>query len=704
MNSMLRWKFSSDARIGARRCLSRPTFIVLVAGACANVVPGFSAAEEGVWTFDSPPLATLQAKYDFIPKPEWLDALRLSAVRVGGASGAFVSRDGLVLTNHHVILSCVHSLSSEASDLAAVGFVAGSRSAERKCPGMELRRLESTAEVTAKIRAAMQAKDDATANAQRNAAIARIEDDCNQSTQLRCEVVTLYRGASYSLYRYRVWTDVRLVFAPESHIGFFGGDADNFVYPRFDLDAALLRVYDGGEPVHPNHYLKWATTGVKDGDLVFAAGHPYATDRLFTVTQIVFDRDVRYPFMIASAKRARKVLQDFGARSPEAARRAADNLLGTENWLKSMLGANKGLQEPALLAAKRNSENRLRMSFDKTPDASDPWKAVDSATQQDGATHVARWVIGYGFGTLFDKAGKIVELAGESTLSDADRLPAYRASAIPRLKLQLTADTPIYKDLEIARLAGYWQEALDLLGPDDPFVKRVLRGKSPLNAASEVIAGTRLDQAAERTKLIDGGPSAVAASADPLIQLAREVYPMRRRLAQLYEIEVETPKLRAGDDLERLRFRLFGTQTYPDATGSLRLSYGTVRGYDADGILTPWRTNFWGLYGRSSAFSGQAPFALPRRWLDSQRNIDLNVPLNFVSTLDIIGGNSGSPVVNRKGELVGLVFDGNLEGLGGRFVYTDEKARAIAVDGRAIVEALANVYRATDLVAELTRP
>jgi hypothetical protein len=694
--------FGAMARAG--RCLHRRTSIVLLAGAVTSVVPGLPAAEEGVWTFDHPPSATLQAKYGFEPKPEWLDALRLSAVRVGGASGSFVSAKGLVLTNHHVALSCIQGVSSEASDFVAAGFLAGSRSEEKKCPGMELLRLESTEDVTAMVRAAMKAEDAATVNAQRNAAIARIENACREKTRLRCEIVTLYRGGAYWLYRYRVWTDVRLVFAPESNIGFFGGDADNFVYPRFDLDTALLRVYESGEPLHSEHYLKWASTGVTDGDLVFAAGHPYSTNRLFTVTQVVFDRDVRYPLMIASAKRHRKVLQEFGARSPEAARRAAHILFGTENWLKAMLGESRALQEPALLAAKRNDESRLRTSFEKTAGNSDPWTAIDVATQKDGATHTARWVIGYGYDTLFDKAGKIVELAGESTLSDTERLAAYRASAIPRLTLRITASEPIYKDLEIARLAGYWQEALDLLGPDDPFVKRVLHGKSPLDAATEVITGTRLDQADERKRLVDGGPAAVAASKDPLIALARDVYPMRRRLAKIYEVEIETPTLRAGDDLERLRFRLFGVQAYPDATGSLRLSYGTVRGYDADGIRMPWQTNFWGLYGRSSAFGGQAPFDLPRRWLDSQRNIRLNVPLNFVSTLDIIGGNSGSPIVNRKGELVGLVFDGNLEGLGGRYVYTDEKARAIAVDARAIIEALDSVYRAKDLVAEITRP
>ncbi|TMG93517.1 MAG: S46 family peptidase, partial [Betaproteobacteria bacterium] len=412
------------------------------------------------------------------------------------------------------------------------------------------------------------------------------------------------------------------------------------------------------------------------------------------VSQLEFDRDMRYPLMIASAKRQIQALQEFGARSPEAARRAAERLFGTENWVKAMRGEYKALQDPSLRAAKAKDESLLRKSFVATPDHIDPWAAMEGATRKEGDQIRAAWVVGYGYGTLFDTAGTIVELANESTLSEAERLAAYRPSAIPRLMLRVAADEPIYKDLEIARLTSYWQEAL---------VKRVLGDKTPLDAATAVIDGTRMNELQERKRMLDGGLAGIAASTDPLIMLARDVYPLRRRLAKLHEVEVETPTLRAGDELERMRYELFGTDAYPDATGSLRLSYGIVRGYDADGILTPWQTNFWGLLGRSAAFGAQPPFDLPPRWSERQRNLDLSTPLNFVSTLDIIGGNSGSPVVNRNGELVGLVFDGNLEGLGGRFVYTDDKARAIAVDSRAIVEALTKIYDAREIVREITR-
>ena len=676
---------------------------LLVASAAALIAVAAAKAEEGVWTFDNLPAKALQTKYGFATPSTSLAALRLSAVRFGGASAAFVSSDGLLLTNHHVALSCVQKLSTAGEDLVRNGFFARTLAAERPCPGTEIKHLDSTQDVTATVRSAVRSTDSAVANAERNAAIAALEKECKEKSGLRCEMVTLYRGGAYHLYRYRVWTDVRLVFAPESRVAFFGGDADNFVYPRFDLDFALARVYEDGRPVKSPHYLQWATTGVKDGDLVFAAGHPYSTNRLVTLSQLEFDRDTRYPLMIASAKRQIQILQEFGARSPEAARRGAERLFGTENWLKAMRGEYKALQDPSLTAAKTKDESVLRRSFVATPSRVDPWATIEGATRKEGDQIRDAWVVGYGYGTLFDTAGTIVELANESTLSEAERLAAYRPSAIPRLMLRVTADEPIYKDLEIARLTGYWQEALDVLGKDDPFVKLVLGDKTPLAAATAVIDGTRMNELQERKRMLDGGLAGIAASTDPLIMLARDVYPMRRRLAKLHEVEVETPTLGAGDELERMRYELFGTDAYPDATGSLRLSYGTVRGYDADGILTPWQTNFWGLLGRSAAFGARPPFDLPPRWSERRRNLDLSTPLNFVSTLDIIGGNSGSPVVNRNGELVGLVFDGNLEGLGGRFVYTDDKARAIAVDSRAIVEALTKIYDAREIVREITR-
>ena len=681
------------------RCL--PLLVVAVAS-CAATAPAWS--DEGVWTFDHPPLALLRAKYGFAPGPEWLEAVRLSSVRVGGGSGSFVSGSGLVLTNHHVVLSCLQKLSNEGSDLVRNGFIARTRGEERACPDTEVLRLESSDDVTEKIRSAMKSRTDEALTAERNAAIASLENQCKAKTGLRCEVVTLYRGAAYQLYRYRLWTDVRLVFAPESSVGFFGGDPDNFVFPRFDLDFALLRIYDQGQPVRPVHHLKRAPQGVREDDLVFAAGHPYATDRLLTIAQLTLDRDLRFPLMIASAKRQRQVLQQFGARSPEATRRAASNLFGTENWLKGMTGEYKALQEPALFAHKSEEEARLRASFRVSAGENEPWARIEAATRKEAAVLKESWAVRYGYRTLFWMAGSIVEMTAEKGMPDGERLPEYRDSALPTLVLQLTADAPVYKDLEIARLTGYWQEALEMLGTEHSFVQHVLANRSPFAAATELIGATRLDRVEERRRLIDGGADAVNVSSDPLVVLARAVYPLRRRLAKFEEIEIDTPIRQAADEVAQARFRLFGADAYPDATGTLRLSYGTVRGYDADGILVPWRTNFWGLFARRDAFGGRPPFDLPARWIDKQRAIALGTPLNFASTLDIVGGNSGSPVIDRNGDLVGLIFDGNLEGLGARFAYTDDKARAIAVDFRAIVEALEKVYEAQTLAAEIGGP
>ncbi|MDQ6619271.1 MAG: S46 family peptidase [Pseudomonadota bacterium] len=677
-----------------------PAALIFAASAAFLSFAHPGMADEGMWTFDHPPTQKLESAHNFRLTAQWLEHLSRSALWVSGASGSFVSAQGLVLTNHHVVLSCVQKLSSATRDLAHEGYIARTGAEELPCPGFEVKRLESMQDVTARVQGAIHAADPATANAERNAIIASIENQCAAETRLRCEIETRYGGAVYQLLRYKAWNDVRLVFAPESRLGFFGGDPDNFVYPRFDLDAALLRVYEGGKPSEPEHFLRWSPEGVRDGDLVFAAGHPYATDRLVTVAQLEQQRDVGLPLHIASAQRQRRDLKAFAAKSGEAARRANENLFGTENWLKAMLGEYKALRDPALFEARRSGEATLRKAWSGSARA-DPWARVESASRLEAMLAKEMWAVSYGYNTLLHTAGRIVELAYERALPDDARLADYRESSIPRLLTRVNAEVPIYKDLEVMRLAGYWREAMDLLGPEHPFVKEVLAASSPETAAARVVEPSKLDDVAVRRGLIDGGIAAVEASADPLIALARRIYPMRRRLAKRQEIEIDEPIRQASDDFGQLRLKALGTDAYPDATGALRLSYGVVRGYDADGAATPWQTNFWGLFARNAAFDNKPPFDLPQRWLELRRDIASATPLDFVSTLDIIGGNSGSPVVNRRGELVGLVFDGNLESLGARFAYTEDKARAISVDTRALSEALRSVYRAPELLREL---
>ncbi|MEO5699614.1 MAG: S46 family peptidase [Casimicrobiaceae bacterium] len=677
----------------------RPTHMILVA-AIAWLAATPAHADEGAWLLDDLPREALQARYAFVPDAAWLEDVRLAALNVGGASASFVSASGLVLTNHHVVQGCLQKLSLPEQDLVANGFLALQHGAERACPGMELKRLESSEDVTTAVRAAVKATDPAAANAERNAAMARLETACAAATGLRCGVETLYRGARYRLLRYRIFRDVRLVFAPESSVGFFGGDPDNFVYPRFALDAAFLRVYESGVPLRPAHFLRWSARGVAEGDVVFAPGHPYSTDRLVTVAQMQADREVRYPLMMATARRQQALLRRFGAQSPEATRRAADNLFGTENWLKSMQGELKALGEPTLMARKRAEEALLLRAWQPEAGRVDPFARIADATARRSAAFAESWAVDYGYHTLFETAGRIVEIANERTLPDAERLADYRDAAIEQFLARLTADAPVYKDLEIVRLANDWEQARELLGLAHPFVRLTTGDSTASRRATEQVEDSRLDRVAERKALIDGGLAAVNASTDPLIVLARAVYPLRRRLARTEEAIDEVIRT-AADEIAALQVVALGSARPPDATGSLRLSYGVVRGYDADGIRTPWRTNFGGLFARHDAFGGAPPFTLPPRWRTAQRELAPATPLNFVSTLDIIGGNSGSPVVNRDREVVGVVFDGNLESLGWRFAYTDDKARAIAVDGRAIVEALDKVYGARALVAEI---
>ena len=680
----------------------RTPILGALCGAIATLLAANAQADEGLWTFDAPPLARLKANHRFQPSPAWLEHLQLAAVDFRGASASFVSPAGLVLTNHHVGSSCIQKLSSAQRDLMKNGFVAISAKAELPCPDTELKVLHSMSDISAEILATGAVATDAEdANSRRKTAIAAAEKRCEADTRLRCSVVTLYHGAIYHLYRYHAWTDVRLVFAPEMDVAFFGGDADNFVFPRFDLDLAFFRVYEKGQPVKPPHHLKLAREGVKEQDLVFAAGHPHSTDRLFTVAELDTQREVDYPLHIASARRQQRLLHDFGKASPEAARRAAHVLFGTENWLKAMLGEYKTLRDPVFQKGKRDEEEALRRQAQGHNVSDDPWATLATAAAKHRGKARELWAVDYGYRTLLRAAGEIVEIAHESTLSEGERLSAYRSAELPKLKRRIEAEYPIYKDLEIARQANYWQEARELLGAEHPFVRTVLADKEPQAAASERISASQLDRVEVRRSLLAGGLAAIEASSDPLIQLARAIYPMRRKLAQYQEVEVETPSKKAAEALGRLRFAVFGRDLPPDATSSLRLSYGVVKGYDAEGILTPWKSNFGGLFARHDAFDGKPPFSLPANWQAARGKLKPQTPFNFVSTIDIIGGNSGSPVVNRAGEWVGVIFDGNLESLGNRFGYTETSARSLAVDSRAIMEALEKVYGAGALVKEL---
>ncbi len=666
-----------------------------------------AAAEEGMWTFDNPPVKQLQEKYNFTPTQEWLDHLRLSSVRFNdGGSGSFVSATGLVLTNHHVALGQLQKVSSPQKDYVADGFLARTPEEELPCPDLELNVLVSMENVTERVLAAVKpGMSEKEANDARKAAMAAIEKESMEKTGLRSDVVTLYHGGEYWLYRYKKYTDVRLVFAPEQQIAFFGGDPDNFTYPRYDLDMALFRVYENGKPVKPQHYLKWNPEGANEGDLVFVSGHPGSTNRLYTLAQLETLRDLTYPMRLEGIERRLGVARAYAARGKEQARQAAGLIFGLENSKKALSGEYKGLKDPELLQIKAQEEKELRDRVAANPQwqkaYGDAWQAIEKAQASFRARakeYSYRRLSGY---RLPGIALSIVQLVAEVKKPDGERLDGFHESQLPSLKFRLFSPAPVYPEFEEVLLADSLREAMEKLGPEDPFVKAALAGRTPEDVAHEAIAGSKLADPEFRKQLVAGGEEAVAATSDPLVALARRLDPILRQERKWYEDTIESVVRTAGEKIGKARFAIYGKGMYPDATFTLRLTYGTVTGYPYNGTVAPAKTTFYGLYDRAASFDYKPPFHLPQRWLDKRDTLNLATPLNFVSTCDIIGGNSGSPVVNRQGEIVGLIFDGNIESLVGRFVFDITANRAVAVHTAGMTEALKKLYDAEFLVKEL---
>jgi hypothetical protein len=660
-----------------------------------------------MWTFDNPPMKQLQEKYGFTPTPQWLDHIRLSSVRFNdGGSGSFVSPTGLVITNHHVAFGQLQKVSTPEKDYVKDGFYAKTPAEELKCPDLELNVLVSMENVTARVQGAVKpGMSEKQALDARKAEQAKIQKESLDKTGLRSDVISLYQGGEYWLYRYKKYTDVRLVFAPEQQMAFFGGDPDNFTYPRYDLDFALLRVYDGGQPVQSKEYLKWNSKGAADGDLVFVSGHPGSTERGLTLAQLALDRDLIYPARIARYKRQLEALRAYAAKGPEQARRAADDIFGFENSLKAVTGEYNGMDK-ALFDKKSKEESELRAKVAANPEwkrqYGDAWDAIAAATRKQADLYKLQQYRSISSASnLASLARQIVIYVAEIQKPDAQRLNGYHDSQLEELKFYLFSPAPIYPDFEEAMLAFSLQDSLEQLGPNDPWVKAVLNGKTPAQVAADAIRGTKLTDPAVRKSLVEGGEAAVNASTDPLIVLARKVDPFFREIRKQYEDTVESVVTSASEKIAKARFAIYGKSVYPDATFTLRLAYGTVKSYPMNGTKAAPKTTFYGLYDRSAGFDNKPPFNLTPRFVERRDKIDLSTPLNFVNTADIIGGNSGSPVINRNGEFVGIIFDGNIESLTGNFVYLEESNRAVAVNSGAIIEALRKVYDASNLAAEL---
>ena len=665
-------------------------------------------ADEGMWTYDNPPLKQLKEKYGFEPTKEWLDKVRLGSVRfMDGGSGSFVSPDGLMITNHHVGLSCIQNVSSAENDYVKNGYYAPAREKEAACPGYEVNVLVSTEDATAKVLGAVKPQmSDKEAREARKSAITRIENECNAATGLRCNVVTLYQGGEFQLYRYKKYTDVRLVFAPEQQIAFFGGDPDNFTFPRHDLDICVMRAYENGQPARPAAYLPFSAAGVTDGELVFVSGNPGSTSRLDTVAQLQTQREAALPLTLDLLKRRLAVLRGYSARGPEQERRAKAQIFGFENSLKAQEGRLAALLDAKATQRKLEEETQLRAKVAADPALAaatgDPWATIETAEKKAVGRMNESFLVGFGGARLLGIAGNIVRYVAEVKKPNEQRLEEFIDSNLEPLKNRLYSGAPVYDDLEEATLANQLEWALERLGPTHPFVKAVLGGKAPAEVAKAAVAGTKLKDPEARKALVDGGPAAVEASPDSMIVLARKIDPLAREVRKFMEDEVEAPITRAGEKIAQARWKVHGKTMPPDATFTLRLSYGAVKGFPAEGTQVAPFTTFYGMLDRSLSHGGKAPWALPARWQETKASLKLETPLNFVSTNDIIGGNSGSPVVNAKGEFVGIVFDGNIQSLAWDYFYTDERARCVSVDARGIAEALRSVFGADALVRELT--
>ena len=681
--------------------------IFLLAAAAIVLLSGSLVADEGMWTLDNMPLKQLKENYGFEPTPAWLEHIRLSSVRVGdGGSGSFVSPNGLVLTNHHVALGQLQKVSTAQKNYVAEGFYAATLADEIPCPDVELNVLISMENVTAKVLAAVKkGMDPVKALAAKKAAIAEIERQSLKQTRLRSDVVSLYQGGEYWLYRYKKYTDVKLVFAPEQQAAFYGGDFDNFTYPRYDIDMALFRAYENGKPAKVSHYLKWSAQGAADGELVFISGHPGSTNRLMTQAQIEFQRDFSYPMRLTSMQRMLDVAKAYAVQGREQARQAAGMIFGIENGLKVSNGEYDGLKSAGILEKKAAQEAEFRKLIAGNPQ----WQAEYAGAWDQIAGSIEklkprikelsyRRVPGMRLGGV---ALQIVQLAAELQKPDGQRLDGYHTAELESLRFRLFSPAPIYPGLEEAMAVDSMKQMVEELGADDPYVKACLDGKTPEEAAQALLAGTKLADPALRKQLVDGGPSAVSRCTDSFIVLARKLDPMIREMRKWQENEIESVTRPAGEKIGQARFAAFGKNAYPDATFTLRLSYGAVKGYAMNGTLAPYKTTFYGLYDRAASFDNQYPFHLPQRVAAARDNIDLSTPLNFVCSGDIIGGNSGSPVINTAGEVVGLVFDGNVESFIGRFFYDDTANRSVSVHSAAMIEAMKKIYGAENLAKEI---
>jgi hypothetical protein len=687
-------------QIRLSRCLPLLPAALLLSAAIA------APAEEGMWTFDNLPVKQLEAKYGFKATQEWLDHVRLSSVRLNdGGSGSFVSPDGLLLTNHHVARDQLQKNSTAEHNYIQDGFYANSKDQELKSPDLEINVLVGMKDVTERVQNAGKGiTDKAAALKKRDSEIAAIEQESKKSSGLRSDVVSFYNGGEYWLYQYKAYTDVRLVFAPEQQAAFFGGDPDNFTYPRYDIDMAIYRVYENGKPIHADNYLKWNTKGAAPGDLIFVSGNPGSTQRQDTMAQLLVERDTVEPAVIALLRGRISAAQDFAKQGPNQTREVGSTIFGLQNSLKAYQGRYEALLDKEVMAKKQADETDLHSKVKANPqwksEYGDAWDTI-AGVEAKVKPEIKNQLYRRSGSQLFSLALTIVQYVADVKKPDGERLPQYHEAGLESLKYQLLSPAPIYTDVEKMFMKVSMDLAVKNLGADDEFVKAITQGNSVDKTADTLIDGTKIADPKFRQALIDGGEAAVAASTDPMIEAARRVDPISRaNYKHIHESE-DSVLVPAEEKLGKAGFAVYGKNTYPDATFTLRLSYGTVDGYPYNGTVAPPFTTYYGLFDRAASFDNKFPFNLTGKEVAALSKLDLATPLDFVCTADIIGGNSGSPVVDRDGQIVGLIFDGDIESLAGDFVYDGTKNRAVAVHTAGMMQALRNIYDAGPLADEL---
>jgi hypothetical protein len=685
---------------------------VLAAAIVALVISaaGAARADEGMWPFDEAPVSRVKDALGVTLDGRWLEHVRDASVRLtDGCSASIVSRQGLVLTNQHCIVACAQQVSPPDQDYVGEGFVASGLAEERTCPGVQAEVLVGITDVTGPIFAAGTGKPAGEFATARETAIANAErDGCGGDVRYRCQVISFYQGGEFKLYKYRRYADVRLVFAPELDAAFFGGDPDNFNFPRYDLDCAFLRLYDGGKPAVTPAFLTWSTTAPQAGEPVFVSGNPGVTERQLTSAQLRTLRDVALPLLSVEQAELRGRLIELGEQGPPMRKLIASALFESENAYKVIQGRIAALHDVGFMAAREKDDwdlkARLAADAKFAEQIGDPWAEIEMA-QKAYALQFVVWhelEAGAGGGSdLFRYARQLVRGAAERAKPTVQRLPEYADSRLPLDEKMLLDPKPVQPVLERLYLEFWLSKTRELLGADAPAVAMLLGKESPEGLAERLVAGSKLADPAVRKALWDGGMPAIAASDDPMIQFVLRTDPLSRAARQVWEEEVIGPLQSAGERIARVRYALENHGLYPDANFSLRLSYGKVAGWTDQGQLTSPFTTFAGLFSRAT---GAAPYKLPARWTGGEAKLDPATVLDFATTNDIAGGSSGSPVVNAKGEIVGAAFDGNIHSIAGDFTYDGALNRTIAVSTVAISQALERVYGDAALAKELGEP